>query len=633
MNPAGNSELTLTRLLEKARLGEKYTAQIGAGALGLGSQSPSPGLPQHSSGANNGAGTGAGTTVDPSSQRIIVGVDFGTTYSGVAWGYTGTPQDIHVIQSWPGGINLTSPKVPSKIAYERDGSPPKWGFQVKPFQNCIECFKLFLDPQQKPPDFVSLPNIQAQLRTTSPSTTPRTITDVVRDYLQMLYDHTMVTLTRALGKTFVDNTRIEWVLTCPAVWSDKSKHATLMAAERTGMARCFQIRLISEPEAAALYTLKSIQPGNLQVGDNFVVCDAGGGTVDLISYEIVRTQPSLQIKESVTGTGDLCGSAFLNRRFEAFVKERLGANLFYAMKERTKLAALKSWEEYVKRVFVDGEDQDVFPIQFPGLPDDDVLGIDCGFMSVTREEVQGIFEPIIQEVIKLVDGQIQAVQNKGKQVTSILLVGGFGSSEYLFTRLKEKYTPILGTASNPDVVLQPVDAWTAVVRGAVIRGMETIVQTRRSRHHYGVKYWEYFDEGRHDEIHKFWDTTREKWLAENQIKWYIAKGTEVSDDKSISFPFYITFESHHSRILVDELVCCDLLIPPTHITPDVTTVCKLRSDLTTVPKYLYSKGRNSKDAEYEGLHFTMEMSVLSASLRFELRVDGVRYGEVTADFA
>lgn len=106
---------------------------------------------------------------------------------------------------------------------------------------------------------------------------------------------------------------------------------------------------------------------------------------------------------------------------------------------------------------------------------------------------------------------------------SILLVGGFGSSEYLFTRLKEKYTSILGTASNPDVVLQPVDAWTAVVRGAVIRGMETIVQTRRSRHHYGVKYWEYFDEGRHDETHKYWDITREKWLAENQIKWYIAK--------------------------------------------------------------------------------------------------------------
>ena len=40
-----------------------------------------------------------------------------------------------------------------------------------------------------------------------------------------------------------------------------------------------------------------------------------------------------------------------------------------------------------------------------------------GWFSTFREEVQGIFEPIIQEVIKLVDGQIQAVQNKGKRVT------------------------------------------------------------------------------------------------------------------------------------------------------------------------------------------------------------------------
>lgn len=39
---------------------------------------------------------------------------------------------------------------------------------------------------------------------------------------------------------------------------------------------------------------------------------------------------------------------------------------------------------------------------------------------------------------------------------------------------------------------------------------------------------------------------------------------------------------------------------------------------------MYTKGKNSKDVEYEGLHFTMEMTVLSASLLFELSVDGVR---------
>ena len=58
-----------------------------------------------------------------------------------------------------------------------------------------------------------------------------------------------------------------------------------------------QLSLLSEPEAAALYTVRVIQPNTIKVchvnipfaeinnnslaqkGDTFIVCDAGGGTV------------------------------------------------------------------------------------------------------------------------------------------------------------------------------------------------------------------------------------------------------------------------------------------------------------------------------------------------------------------
>lgn len=69
-------------------------------------------------------------------------------------------------------------------------------------------------------------------------------------------------------------TKVEFVLTVPAVWSDSAKNATLQAAERAGMGNRHELKLISEPEAAAIYTLKAIQPNYLKVGDNFVVCDA-----------------------------------------------------------------------------------------------------------------------------------------------------------------------------------------------------------------------------------------------------------------------------------------------------------------------------------------------------------------------
>jgi len=62
----------------------------------------------------------------------------------------------------------------------------------------------------------------------------------------------------------------------------------------------------------------------LNIGDSFVLCDAGGGTVDLISYTITQLHPILKVKEAAAGTGGLCGSTFLNRRFGEFLTQKLG---------------------------------------------------------------------------------------------------------------------------------------------------------------------------------------------------------------------------------------------------------------------------------------------------------------------
>lgn len=93
-------------------------------------------------------------------------------------------------------------------------------------------------------------------------------------------------------------TQVDVILTVPALWSNAVKDATLNAAKRAGMGS--NISLISEPEAAAVYTLKSMQPRQLQQGSNWIVCDAGGGTVDLIAHEIEQVSP-LRIKESAEG--------------------------------------------------------------------------------------------------------------------------------------------------------------------------------------------------------------------------------------------------------------------------------------------------------------------------------------------
>lgn len=49
--------------------------------------------------------------------RIIVGIDFGTTHSAVAWALTSSPEDYEVITTWPGQVGKDWGKVPSDISY------------------------------------------------------------------------------------------------------------------------------------------------------------------------------------------------------------------------------------------------------------------------------------------------------------------------------------------------------------------------------------------------------------------------------------------------------------------------------------------------------------------------------------
>lgn len=70
----------------------------------------------------------------------------------------------------------------------------------------------------------------------------------------------------------------------------------------------------------------------------------------------------LQVEESAVGTGGLCGSAFLNYRFEEHVKSRLGHARFNEMKVKkwkTWQMGLRYFEDFVKRNFNEDDDREV----------------------------------------------------------------------------------------------------------------------------------------------------------------------------------------------------------------------------------------------------------------------------------
>ncbi|KAK4995018.1 hypothetical protein LTR66_005073 [Elasticomyces elasticus] len=613
----------------------------------------------------------------PLERVLVVGIDFGTTFSGAAASYSekpDTPDDICVIKSWPGGTG-TSEKVPSEISYgpftdgpaskkkgpaslkeslaamsiqdKPSGPAFKWGFQLRPDEPRLRCIKLFLDRGQNIPSYVSKADVVEKLFDAD-----RDTTDVVADYLSELYKHAKEALVRRYGEVFMSTTKMRFVLTVPAVWSDKAKNATMQAAERAGIHE--DLSMITEPEAAAVYALQAIQPNPLLVGDNFVVCDAGGGTVDLISYEIKQLSPALRIEESATGTGGLCGAVFLNLRFEAHCRDKMGAQNFDAMrtqKPKSWISALNYFEEYVKRKF-DPKDTNEFFIPLPGMMDDEDAGIDSGFLCLESEEIASIFEPVIADVIKLVEGQVNVLFASGRRVSGIILVGGFGQSSYLFNRLKARFDNAVPfpsssheatnnqgsaiTASRIEV-MQPAHAWTAVVRGAVLRGLEGTdpVVSRCARRYYGVTCSDYYQPGKHPSSAKYWEPMQEIFMIDMEVTWFITKGQTVSSTDPICFWFSRVLQPGDSRIVVDDLITCDDDTAPDWYDAGghaAKILCTLETDLSTVPEHFWKEECGPSGQIFHRLDHQLGMQIESGGLKFDLRVNGVTYGSVVAEF-
>lgn len=119
-------------------------------------------------------------------------------------------------------------------------------------------------------------------------------------------------------------------------------------------------------------------------------------------------------------------------------------------------------------------------------------------------------------------------------VKGIILVGGFGQNVYLYMRLKQHFNslnPPEYSAHPSDFltekhveVIQPPNAWTAVVRGAVLRGLDgSMVVSRRARRHYGTTYSTMFDASKHPTEDRYWSPLWERYMVSDRIQWHLKK--------------------------------------------------------------------------------------------------------------
>jgi hypothetical protein len=164
------------------------------------------------------------TTEIVSDSQLIIALDFGTNFSAIAYLFTEAIRpDPEVVTTWPGLPGIFTPKTPTLLDYDRwNSSAFSWGYRVSPTSRSkIEGIKYLLDPDQALPLYIPAWDSKKVLQKLGKSPM-----DAASDYIGAVYQHALAIINSAYPKDFVDMQQKQFIMTCPAVWSEKAKDLT-----------------------------------------------------------------------------------------------------------------------------------------------------------------------------------------------------------------------------------------------------------------------------------------------------------------------------------------------------------------------------------------------------------------------
>ncbi|CAB4408730.1 unnamed protein product [Rhizophagus irregularis] len=471
--------------------------------------------------------------------RVVISIDFGTTYSGFAYAHK-VNTEIITNDTWPDQIGPL--KTNTVLQYDKNfKNVEEWGFPAlakKPKkskgksknQNAskpIEHFKLHLGnmPDNEKPVMPKGINYRK----------------AIVDYLKCMGKLIKETIgTRWPNVKFMDQVLI--ILTVPAGFSDQAKAIMRECIYEAGLINIKsseRLQFTTEPEAAAVYCMKVLKEHILDiVGTNFLIVDCGGGTVDLTTRQLLEND---KLGEKTIRACGFCGGVYVDKSFLAFIGGKIGPSVLTLLQEnhygqlqymvqefckKVKLLFTGNKEEY-KSFELDLED--VCPIIKQYVTGDKLeqLEEDEWIIELKFEDVKRMFDPVINKIIKLIREQL----NNSGTISAMFLVGGFSESKYLQKRIREEFSSKVKN-SNISVPSQPV---AAIVRGALEYGLNMKkIKSRRLPLSYGIELAPLWKPGdpperrqTHDRIFKF--------------RRLVEKGIEVDTDEEFGLELHPSY--------------------------------------------------------------------------------------------
>ncbi|MFD0415177.1 hypothetical protein [Streptomyces sp. NPDC127108] len=402
--------------------------------------------------------------------RVAAAIDFGTHASGYAWsavtrdGADPRRRDIVDREQWPGTTEKRYPKTRSALLLDASDAVLAWGYPAvraerPPGSRLVTGMKMSLRPADDPS------------RPAPGNRVPRALSDdlsrpvpLIAAYLAQLREVAVAEITD--GGRYRESD-IRWCLTVPAIWSQAALGAMREAAGTAGFPSGHDALLLEpEPDMAALYcAVQELTPtGPVQTlrnvfrrpGRRFVVADCGGGTVDVVAYEVLGDGSLAQLGRP---SGGAFGATYTTN---GFIQDVLGSRFLdqtnlerltrYHWAEFQEL--LSDWETH-RNKFTVGSRESV-ALRMDGLhgllsPEDlrhlgAVQGGKGGRIVVRPKEMTDLLESAVGGILPLVDehlekaamaaGAAQGAGGGGAARPDVYLVGGFSQSPYLRERVR-----------------------------------------------------------------------------------------------------------------------------------------------------------------------------------------------------
>ncbi|KAM0424774.1 hypothetical protein ACHAPT_010084 [Fusarium lateritium] len=335
--------------------------------------------------------------------------------------------------------------------------------------------------------------------------------------------------------------------------------------------------------------------------------------------------------------GALCGGVFLDENFINLIKSKLPQGAWDKVSKAEEKRFLNDgWEHGIKPQFAN--QHRTWLVDLPdAYKDNSPRKLKRRrALELSANEILSAFSPIVDKIVSLVRRQSDSIQEKYSQPPKhIILVGGFGRSRYLFDRLQAEFksTVLQSQGSNRE--------WTAICRGAVVHELsrENLclhlgikVESRIARMSYGITYWEPYNEHLHRRDDMVWSESNYKYMARNQMIWFLKEGHDITGKQPVRHSFRHTRSEAVGYAQVG-IHCSSASPPPSRADNSVRRLCQITWNryisLESLPTYTNPIGK-----VYRELNFEVEMTCEDGTVDFAAYHKGERVGarNVEVDF-